>query len=99
MEVNPRTHALGRSFGAIRLLSSQTCGECSPPALLAILAARWQVRGMGTPNAGTKWADDLDWEISRAFEQIKRPDDEDPSAAALADDDGFMIVIWPDEFQ
>jgi hypothetical protein len=64
---------------------------------------------MGTPNAshlesnpavaGTEWADDLDLEISRAFEQIKRTDDEDPAAAALADDAGFMIVIWPDEFQ
>jgi hypothetical protein len=62
---------------------------------------------MGTLNtshlasnpAGTEWVDDLDLEISRAFEQIKRTDDEDPAAAALADDDGFMIVIWPDEFQ
>jgi hypothetical protein len=64
---------------------------------------------MGTLNAShlasnpavarAEWADDLDLEISRAFEQIKRPDDEDPATAALADDDGFMIVIWPDEFQ
>ena len=44
-------------------------------------------------------ADDLDLELSRAFEQIKRTDDEDPAAAELADNAGFMIVIWPDEFQ
>ena len=64
---------------------------------------------MGTMNAshfesspqaaGTEWADELDLDISRAFEQIRRTDDEDPAAAELANDAGFTIVIWPDEFQ
>lgn len=65
---------------------------------------------MGTLNAShhlesspvtlrNEWADDLDLDISRAFERIKRTNDEDPAAADLADDAGFTIVIWPDEFQ
>ena len=64
---------------------------------------------MGTVNASYReskppvsrsdWAEGLDLELSRAFEQIKRSDDEDPTEAELADDPGFMIVIWPDEFR
>jgi hypothetical protein len=49
--------------------------------------------------AETEWADDLDLDISRAFEQIRRTDDEHPAAAEPADNAGFTIVIWPDEFQ
>jgi hypothetical protein len=49
---------------------------------------------MRTPKE--ELADDLDTEIHRAFEQIRRKDAPELSAAELTEEADLKIVIWPD---
>jgi hypothetical protein len=42
-------------------------------------------------------ADDLEVELHRAFEQIRRTDVPELSAAELTEEADVKIVIWPDE--
>jgi hypothetical protein len=43
-----------------------------------------------------EFADDLEAELHRAFEQIRRTDEPELSIAELAEEADVKIVIWPD---